>query len=111
MFQTYDRGDIIMVEFSPSVGHEQQGYRPALVWNNEDTQRVSGFVMVFPITSHDKGYPLHVPISGHAGNTAGVVMTDQVISLDLMKRKTKKVSHADSLLMDNIAEIVSEMIA
>lgn len=110
-FNTYERGDVVMVNFDPSVGHEQKGYRPALVWTNKDSQMVSGFASVFPITSHDKNYPLHVKIDGRAEGTHGVVMTDQIITIDLQARETKKVSHANQAIMDEVSEIFAEMTA
>lgn len=108
-FKTYERGDIILVNFNPSLGHEQQGFRPGLVWTNRESQQVSGFVSLFPITSHDKNYPLHVNLKGRAGNTKGVVMTDQIISIDLEARSTKLVSHVSKELLQEVEEIFSEM--
>lgn len=110
-FETYERGDIILVNFNPSVGHEQNGYRPGLVWTNKESQQVSGLVSLFPITSHDKGYPLHVNLNGRAGETKGVVMTDQIITIDLRARPTKLVSHASKEVMQEVEEIFSEMTA
>lgn len=100
-----------MVDFNPSLGHEQKGYRPALVWNNKDSQTVSGFITLFPITSQDKGYPLHVRIDGRAGETVGVVETDQITTIDSMTRGTKKVSHANAGLMQEVQELFSEITA
>lgn len=108
-FNTYQRGDIIALNFDPSLGHEQQGYRLGLVWTNQESQQVSGFVSVFPITSHNKHFPLHVAIDGRAGNITGLVMTDQIITIDLLARKTKQLARADALLIGEVAEIFAEM--
>ncbi|MBO4684314.1 MAG: type II toxin-antitoxin system PemK/MazF family toxin, partial [Desulfovibrio sp.] len=37
------QGEYIAIEFSPTEGHEQQGYRPALVLSVESVNR-RGFV-------------------------------------------------------------------
>ena len=110
-FKTYERGSIIMVNFNPSLGHEQQGYRPALVWTNKEAQTVTGLVSIFPITSHDKNFPLHVPINGRAGDVVGVVMVDQITSIDLTSRPTKLASRAEDSVMAEVEEIFAEMTA
>ncbi len=32
---SFNKGDIIKVDFNPTLGREQSGYRPALVISNE----------------------------------------------------------------------------
>ncbi|WP_270022525.1 type II toxin-antitoxin system PemK/MazF family toxin, partial [Lactobacillus crispatus] len=32
----FHQGDVIMMNFDPTKGHEQAGYRPALVVSNDD---------------------------------------------------------------------------
>lgn len=58
------QGDIIIVDFDPSLGSEQKGRRPGLVVSNETYHKnTNGFAIVVPITS-DKSYhfPLHVQL-------------------------------------------------
>ena len=33
-FEKLERGDLIKISFDPTIGHEQSGYRPALVISN-----------------------------------------------------------------------------
>jgi mRNA interferase MazF len=78
------RWAIVLIDFDPAVGHEQQGTRRALVVSYEAFHR-SGMATVCPITSRDPKYPGEVPIpEGHAGQTKkGLVLCHQVRSLDL----------------------------
>ncbi|AEV95754.1 type II toxin-antitoxin system PemK/MazF family toxin [Pediococcus claussenii] len=109
MFQTFKRGDIVLMNFNPSKGHEQKGYRPALVWTNQEAQTVSGFAVVIPITSHDKNYPLHVRIDNKTDNIRGVIMVDQLISIDLMARHLKLVGNCGKHILDEVDSIVADM--
>ena len=36
------QGDVIYMNFSPTKGHEQEGYRPALVVSNDDYNKMCG---------------------------------------------------------------------
>jgi mRNA interferase MazF len=80
------RGDLIWLDFTPQVGHEQAGRRPAAVISNSQYNRKVGLLLACPITSQRKQYPFEVllpeglPISG-------VILADQVRSLDWKRRR------------------------
>ena len=58
------RGEIWLVDLSPSRGHEQAGRRPGLVISvDEFNHGPAGLVVVIPITTKAKGIPFHVEIS------------------------------------------------
>lgn len=79
----FEQGNIIEVNFNPTVGHEPQKRRPALVvsvgyFNNV----VSSLTVVCPITSRVNGHPLHIEID--SGNVAsGCVCVEQLRAIDL----------------------------
>ena len=84
-----EQGDIIQVDFDPTLGHEPRKYRPALVvscgyFNNV----LSSLTVVCPITSTVNGHPLHVEILDTAG-VHGCVCLEQIRAVDLNSRKTK----------------------
>jgi mRNA interferase MazF len=63
-----DRGDIWSVSFDPTVGHEQAGTRPALVVSIDKLNHgPADLAIVLPITSHDKGQPIHVQVTPPEG--------------------------------------------
>jgi mRNA interferase MazF len=78
------RWAIVLVDFDPSVGHEQAGTRRALVVSYEAFHR-SGMASVCPITSRRPKYPGEVQIPmGRAGQTRnGLVLCHQVRTVDL----------------------------
>jgi len=92
MSTTPDRGDVILVSFDPTSGHEQAGFRPAVVLSPEYYNKASGLCLVCPITSNIKGYPFEVVIEG-AKKTTGIALSDQIRSIDWQARKIKIVDH------------------
>ena len=87
------RGQVWVVHFDPTVGHETKKTRPALVIQNDIGNRHSPVTIVAAITSATGGktYPTEVPIrAGEAGLTAdSLILLNQIRSIDkqrLMKR-------------------------
>ena len=52
-----NRGDIVYLDFNPTKGHEQRGYRPALIMSPAAYSEKSSLALFCPITSQQKGYP------------------------------------------------------
>ena len=82
-----DRGDLVMMEFDPQTGHEQAGRRPALVLSPRAYNQRTGLCLACPITNQQKGYPFEVALPAGSPVT-GVVLSDQVKSLDWSIRRT-----------------------
>ena len=82
------RGDIVWLTCTPHAGHEQAGHRPALVLSPDLYNRKVGLALACPITSQVKGYPFEVPIPPGL-DVSGVVLADQVKSLDWKARKAR----------------------
>ena len=53
------QGDIVFLDFNPTIGHEQKGFRPAVVISNNIFNINTKMVMVCPITSNEKEFPTH----------------------------------------------------
>jgi len=100
-----DRGDLVWLQFTPQAGHEQAGHRPALVISPASYNRRSGLMLCCPITSRVKGYPFEVAI-GEKEDLTGVVLADQVKSLDWKARQASKKGKASSQVM---AETISKL--
>ena len=99
------RGDVVWLSFTPQAGHEQAGYRPALVLSPESYNRKVGLALFCPITSQVKGYPFEVEIP--AGfKVSGAILSDQVKSLDW---KTRKALLLCSLPESVICEVLNKI--
>ncbi len=81
------RGDVVWLAFSPQAGHEQAGHRPAVVVSPEPYNRKVGLALFCPITGRAKGYPFEVQVPPGL-EVAGVILSDQVKSLDWRARQS-----------------------
>jgi mRNA interferase MazF len=81
------RGDLVWITLNPQAGHEQAGRRPALVLSPSSYNGKVGLAVFCPITSQVKGYPFEVAIPSGL-KLGGVMLADQVKSLDWRIRKT-----------------------
>lgn len=97
------QGDIVTVNFNPSLGHEQRGYRPALVISSSIVARYSGLFIVAPISSTSRSYPAYVKLET-ANSTTGQVLLDQTIALDLHARQSEVV---DSIERSELQSIIN----
>jgi mRNA interferase MazF len=95
------RWAIVIVDLDPTVGHEQQGRRRALVVSYEPFHR-SGLVTICPITTRPAKYPGEVPIpAGHAGQTRdGVILAHQLRTTDLRRVTAFEVGGTRQYLTD-----------
>ncbi len=100
-----DRGDLIWLAFDPGAGHEQAGRRPALVLSPRTYNQKSGLALVCPITNQAKGYPFEVLLSV-SGPITGVILVDQLKSLDWKVRQASKIS---SLPLQDLDEVLSRL--
>lgn len=94
-------GDLIFLDFDPQAGHEQAGRRPALVLSEASYNAKAGLAIVCPITSQIKGYPFEVLIP-EASKITGVVLSDQVKSVDWKVRKAKYVGPSPRAVLDKV---------
>ena len=104
MKQCPKRGDIIIVDLNPTIGHEQSGLRPAVVLSFDIFNERIGLAFIAPITSKIKGNPFEVSID--SAKTSGVALAHHVRMIDFVARKAKivdKVSH------DTIVKIISKV--
>jgi mRNA interferase MazF len=95
------RGDIVWLDFDPQAGHEQSGRRPALVLSQRPYHRASPFALVCPITSRRKGYPFEVPLPPGLP-VEGVVLADQVKSVDRRVRRIEPAGRAPQSVVDEV---------
>jgi mRNA interferase MazF len=87
------RGDVVWVQFNPQAGHEQAGRRPALVVSPASYNGRVGLALLCPITSQVKGYPFEVSLPA-GGKVSGVVLADQIKSLDWRARQAELAARA-----------------
>lgn len=100
-----DRGDVAWVSLDPQAGHEQAGRRPVVILSPRAYNSKVGLALCCPITSAAKGYPFEVPLPSGSPVT-GVVLADQVKSLDWRARRAEVVG---SLPRAQLAEVLEKL--
>ena len=99
------RGDLVWISLSPRAGHEQAGRRPALVVSPLGYNTRVGLALMCPVTSRVKGYPFEVALPDHL-EISGVVLADQIKSLDWRARKAQVAATAPEELT---AEVLGKL--
>lgn len=97
-----DLGDLIKADFDmEQAGHEQAGWRPALVLSKKPYNKTVGLAVVVPITNHVKGYPFEVLLPNGL-KIGGAVLADAVKSIDWRARKVRLHDKAPADVMKQV---------
>ena len=104
------QGDIIFLDFDPTKGREQAGYRPAVVISQTEYNSKRDLIWICPITNTVKDLRFHVHLDGRTATT-GDVICEQVRTIDTLARKCKVVEPLPRDLLEKVLETVSVIIA
>jgi mRNA interferase MazF len=96
-----DRGSLVWLEFNPQAGREQAGRRPAIVLTTRSYHERSALAVVCPITTTERGWPMEVKLPDGLA-VAGVVLVDQVRSIDREARFLKIAGQVPREVLDAI---------
>ncbi|MCL2066925.1 MAG: endoribonuclease MazF [Treponema sp.] len=102
------RGDIVWLNFNPQPGHEQSGKIPAIVVSPKEYNEKTGLGLFCPITSKIKNYPFEVIIENN--KISGVVLSDQIKSMDWRTRTVEFILKGTSKIIDEIIDKVSVLL-
>ena len=102
-----NQGDIIKINFNPQVGHEQAGYRPALVVSNNTFNANAKLAILCPITTADNKFPLHIPLDDRT-QTKGFILCEHVKTVDL---KARKYTFVEKIPMDILRRVYDTITA
>ena len=103
------RGDLVWLTFDPQAGHEQAGRRPAFVLSPASYNRKADLFLACPVTSRAKGYPFEVALPPGL-SVGGVILADQVKSLDWRVRKAEFVAKTPESVVESVAALVLPLI-
>ena len=93
------QGDIIYVDFKPTKGHEQKGFRPVVVISNNVFNINTKMIIVCPISTNEKYFPTHYNLED-TKKIYGSVSCEHIRSIDYTFRKVtfiEKLSNNDLL--------------
>ena len=98
------QGDIIKINFNPQSGHEQAGYRPAVVVSNNFFNNVTKLAIVCPITNSPKDFPLHIHLDERT-KTTGSIMCQHIRTLDVDSRGYTFIEHLPEDLLKKVIDV------
>ena len=84
-----NRQDLIWINFRPSVGQEIRGRHPAIVISSANYSRLTGLVMVMPITHAANNRLKNFFIPLHARKLEGFINPLQTYTFSIAKRNAK----------------------
>lgn len=96
--------DVIHIQFNPQAGREQADKRYAFVLSPAKYNSLTRLCVLFPITTQVKGYPFEALVPD-GGKTTGVVLSDQIKSLDWSVRGSEFFEHRPDIAPKVIALI------
>jgi mRNA interferase MazF len=104
------RGEIYLTALDPTVGHEINKTRPALVIQNDTSNRYSAVTMVAPITSTVRLplSPLHVLLPADSSTglmVASVAVFNQIRAVD-RTRLIKKLGEVGSVVLAQVDDAI-----
>ena len=99
------QGTIIKINFNPQTGHEQAGYRPAVVVSNDFFNQKARSSIVCPITNTNNHFPLHIPLDNRT-KTTGVILCEHIKALDLNSRTYQVIEELPNDILQNVIDIV-----
>ncbi|PSB04448.1 type II toxin-antitoxin system PemK/MazF family toxin [Merismopedia glauca] len=103
------RGHFIWLNFDPQAGYEQMGKRPALVVSYDAFNQKMGFAFVCPVSNTQRQNPFYVTIpEGDA--VTGVIMTDQMRSLDFRARNATFISECPDFVLQDVLRRIKPII-
>lgn len=88
MIYVPSRADVVNVQLDPTVGHEQSGFRPAIVLSDYNYNRKTGLATICVITTKMKGYPFEVQIPEGTG-VQGVILANHIRAISLTSREVE----------------------
>ena len=105
------KGEIYLVNFDPTVGHEVKKKRPALILSNNIHNQCSPLITVAPLSSKtNKVYPFEIYIPKTMANLQenSKIMIIQLRSID-KKRLINKIGNIeDNKIINKINKVISE---
>lgn len=99
------QGEIIKLNFDPQLGHEQSGFRPAVIISNNSFHKYTNLVIACPITTNERAFPLHLPLDSRT-KTKGSILCEQPKTFDLRARSYKVIEELPIDILRQVIEIV-----
>jgi len=99
--QAPEQGQLLKLDLDPTLGHEQKGYRPALVASSTIFNRHTGFCWIIPITTPQKGIPNEIRLP-EGLPVYGTLLLSQLRAIDWRARPFSVAGHVPGDFLEDI---------
>lgn len=96
-----DEGDLVWVDLDPIKGHEQGGYRPAIVVSPKIFNETRHTTIVCPITRNVSPWPTKVVLP-EGLPVSGAVLTELVRAVDRARRGVRTIGKAPPEVLQEV---------
>lgn len=106
------RGEIWHVDLDPTSGREQRGRRFVLIVSPDKFNAVTRTAIIAPITTGGMGSRMGgfaVPLSGAGTNATGVVLCDQLRTIDLKARGGRCAETVPDFIIDEVVARIATL--
>lgn len=98
---TIKQGDIVWLNFSPSISNEMKGRHPAVVVSSNFYNEKTAYIIVCPITSHGNAFTGYIPLKGY--QVHGRINANQIHSFSLKRLVSTEV--VDKLRPEDLVQV------
>ena len=102
------RFDKFLVNLAPIQGHEIKKTRPCLIISPDEMNQYIGAVIITPLTTKGRSYPIRIPITFQ--RKKGHIVLDQIRIID-KSRLIKKLGRISKDTSQRVLEVLADMFA
>ena len=102
------RGEVYYADLSPSVGSEQDGFRPVVIVQNNLGNKHSSTTIAVAITSRKtkSNIPTHVVIKPPDAMVQSIILTEQIRTIDKTRLK-ERMGRLDDAIMHRVDNAIA----
>lgn len=111
---SFDAGDIVHLDFTPSAGHEMRGPHYALVVSRRAFNRASGIAWACPISQGEaaaqRAGGFLVTLMGAGTRTLGAIQVHLLRGVDMRARGARRIEKVPRYVLDEVLDIIATSI-
>ena len=100
--KSFFQGEVWLVNLNTTIGHEQSGFRPALIISDDlFNNGLSGLIIVMPITSKKMGIHTHIELHSNFLPSVSYIKTEDIRSISV-DRAIRRIGSVNRLLLQQV---------
>jgi len=104
-----EQGNLVYINFDPSIGHGIKKRRPGLIVSKTIFNKLTGFCLICPITSTKRAFGTYITIE-QPHRIKGEVVTHQLRSMDFEKKQLEFIETCDPVTWAHVISTIDQFI-